>query len=90
MSMILAHLSDPHVLDLRGVPLHRLLLNKRLTGWVNLKVKRGHKHRPAVVEAMMADLQALAPDHVAITGDLTNLALEPEFEAARASTRARA
>ncbi len=84
MSIILAHLSDPHILDLRGVPLHRMLLNKRLTGWVNLRLKRGHKHRPAVVEAMMADLRALSPDHVAITGDLTNLALEPEFEAARA------
>lgn len=84
MSTLLAHLSDPHVLDLRGVPLHRMLLNKRLTGWINLRMKRGHKHRPAVVEAMMADLRALAPDHVAITGDLTNLALEPEFEAARA------
>jgi 3',5'-cyclic AMP phosphodiesterase CpdA len=84
MSTILAHLSDPHVLDLRGVPLHRMLLNKRLTGWINLRLKRGHKHRPAVVAAMMADLRALAPDHVAVTGDLTNLALEPEFEAARA------
>jgi 3',5'-cyclic AMP phosphodiesterase CpdA len=84
MSTILAHLSDPHVLDLRGVALHRLLLNKRLTGWMNLRLKRGHKHRPAIVEAMMADLRALAPDHVAVTGDLTNLALEPEFEAARA------
>lgn len=84
MPTILAHLSDPHILDLRGVPLHRMLFNKRLTGWVNLRLKRGHKHRSAVVEAMMADLRALSPDHVAITGDLTNLALEPEFEAARA------
>ena len=84
MSTILAHLSDPHVLDLRGVPLHRMLLNKRLTGWLNLRLKRGHKHRPGIVEAMMADLRALAPDHVAVTGDLTTLALEPEFEAARA------
>lgn len=84
MSIVLAHLSDPHILDLRGVPLHRMLLNKRLTGWINLRLKRGHKHRPSVVEAMMADLRALAPDHVAITGDLTNLALEPEFEAALA------
>jgi 3',5'-cyclic AMP phosphodiesterase CpdA len=84
MSTLLAHLSDPHILDLRGVPLRRMLLNKRVTGWLNLRLKRGHKHRPSVVEAMMADLRALAPDHVAITGDLTNLALEPEFEAARA------
>lgn len=84
MSTLLAHLSDPHVLDLRGVSLHRMLLNKRLTGWLNLRFKRGHRHRPGVVEAMMADLRALAPDHLAVTGDLTNLALEPEFEASRA------
>ena len=84
MSTILAHLSDPHVLDLRGVAARRLLFNKRLTGWINLKLHRGHTHHPAVVAAMMDDVRALAPDHVAVTGDLTNLALEPEFEAVRA------
>jgi len=80
----IAHLSDPHVLDLTGVPPRQLLLNKRVTGWLNLKLKRGSHHKPWVVEAMMDDLRDRRVDHVVVTGDLTNLALNPEFERARA------
>lgn len=81
--MRIAHLSDPHLLDLEGVPTRRLLLNKRVTGFANLKLKRGHAHRSWLVDAIIDDVRARSPDHVAITGDLTNLALEPEFERAR-------
>jgi 3',5'-cyclic AMP phosphodiesterase CpdA len=35
-----------------------------------------------VLERLLVDLAAQAPDHVAITGDLTNVALEEEFEGA--------
>jgi 3',5'-cyclic AMP phosphodiesterase CpdA len=80
--MLIAHLSDPHVLDLTGVSTARMVLNKRLTGWVNLKLNRGHTHRSSVVEAMMDDLRERRVDHVVITGDVSNLALEPEFEKA--------
>ncbi len=80
----IAHLSDPHILDLTGVRTSQLVLNKRITGWANLKLKRGSHHKPWVVEAMMDDLAARRVDHVVVTGDLTNLALEPEFERARA------
>ncbi len=81
--MKIAHLSDPHILDLRGVPTRRLVLNKRLTGMVNLRLRRGHAHKREVVEAMVADIRAHGVDHVVVTGDLTNLALESEFIAAR-------
>ncbi len=81
--MRLAHFSDPHILDLTGVGPSRLLLNKRVTGAVNLFVLRKSKHRPFVVESMMDDIRAQRVDHVAITGDLTNLALEPEFARAK-------
>ena len=81
--MKIAHLSDPHILDLRGVPTHRLVLNKRLTGMVNVRLKRGHAHKREVVEAMVEDIRARGVDHVIVTGDLTNLALESEFIAAR-------
>ncbi len=80
----IAHLSDPHVLDLTGVGTSRLVTNKRLTGWANLKLNRSSHHKPWVVEAMMEDLRAHRVDHVVVTGDLTNLALEPEFERVRA------
>src|SRR6476646_6782741 len=81
--MRVAHFSDLHVLALDGVATHRFL-NKRFTGWVNLKLKRGHKHRPAYVRAIAQEITRAKVDHVIITGDLTNLALEQEFEAVRA------
>jgi 3',5'-cyclic AMP phosphodiesterase CpdA len=81
--MRIAHLSDPHILDLTGVDRSRLLLNKRFTGWVNIKLHRGSVHKRQVVEAMMDDIRAQNVDHVVITGDITNLALEPEFERAK-------
>jgi 3',5'-cyclic AMP phosphodiesterase CpdA len=81
--MRVAHFSDLHVLALDGVARHRFV-NKRFTGWVNLKLKRGHKHRPAYVRAVAREIQRAKVDHVVITGDLTNLALEQEFEAVRA------
>ncbi len=49
-----------------------------------LRFHRGAVHRRHVVEAMMDDLREQHPDHVVITGDLTNLALDTEFALARA------
>src|ERR1700734_796063 len=58
-------------------------MNKRATGLANLKLKRGSIHRSSYVRAIAREVRRLAVDHVVITGDLTNLALEPEFELAR-------
>lgn len=80
--MRVAHFSDLHVLSLEGVPSHRFL-NKRFSGWVNLRLSRGHKHRSAHVGAVAREIARREVDHVVITGDLTNLALEQEFEAVR-------
>jgi len=80
--MRIAHFSDLHVLALDGVEATRFL-NKRFTGWVNLKLKRGHKHRTAYVSAIAREVTRAQVDHVVITGDVTNLALENEFEAAK-------
>jgi 3',5'-cyclic AMP phosphodiesterase CpdA len=80
--MKIAHLSDLHLLALEGVPARRFL-NKRATGWVNLRLKRGSVHRRAYVEAIAREIAQRDFDHVVITGDLTNLALESEFQLAR-------
>jgi 3',5'-cyclic AMP phosphodiesterase CpdA len=80
--MRIAHFSDLHVLALDGVSRMRLL-NKRFTGWVNLRLKRQHKHRPGYVRAIAREVTRSKVDHVVITGDLTNLALREEFEATR-------
>jgi 3',5'-cyclic AMP phosphodiesterase CpdA len=80
--MRVAHFSDLHVLDLEGAGAARFL-NKRFTGWLNLRLKRQHKHRTAYVRAIAREVTRAKVDHVVITGDLTNLALEQEFEATR-------
>lgn len=80
--MRVAHFSDLHVLALDGVSRTRFL-NKRFTGLVNLRLKREHKHRPGHVRAVAREISKAAVDHVVITGDLTNLALEQEFDAVR-------
>jgi 3',5'-cyclic AMP phosphodiesterase CpdA len=76
----LAHLSDPHL----PMPQARLseLLNKRATGYLNWWRNRVRQHRPQALSAIVADLKAAAPDHVALTGDLVNVALGAEFKLA--------
>lgn len=84
--MKLIHLSDLHVIDLDGaVP--RRLLNKRFTGYVNLRLRRAHQHSAAVARRVLQEVARRKPDHVAVTGDLTYLALEREFEGARQMLR---
>jgi 3',5'-cyclic AMP phosphodiesterase CpdA len=60
----------------------RAFLNKRVFGLFSWRVRRRRIHRPEVLGALLDDLKRQSPDHVAITGDLTNVALEQEFLAA--------
>jgi 3',5'-cyclic AMP phosphodiesterase CpdA len=80
--MRIAHFSDLHVLDLDGVGAHRFL-NKRATGYAMLRMNRSHVHRSAFVRAIARAITESKADHVVVTGDLTNLALETEFAAVR-------
>jgi 3',5'-cyclic AMP phosphodiesterase CpdA len=80
--MRIAHISDLHVLALEGAIPFRLL-NKRATGYANLKLKRNHVHKSELVRAIAAHLSSASVDHVVITGDVSNLALESEFVAVR-------
>ena len=80
--MRIAHFSDLHLLSLAGVSPLRFL-NKRLTGWANLRLKRKSIHRAAYVRAIAREVTRHGVDHVVITGDLTNLALESEFALVR-------
>jgi 3',5'-cyclic AMP phosphodiesterase CpdA len=80
--LLIAHFSDVHALSLGGVsPL--AFLSKRLAGGLNLLLKRRHRHPVQLFEALIQDLNRVRPDHVIVTGDLTNLSLEPEFALAR-------
>ena len=75
---VLAHLSDPHLAPLPS-PSPRELMNKRALGYYNWTRNRFAFHRRDVLDALIADVKAQAPDHIAITGDLVNLSLEAEF-----------
>jgi 3',5'-cyclic AMP phosphodiesterase CpdA len=79
----LAHLSDPHLPPLPA-PSLRELAGKRALGYLNWTRNRHKYHRRDVLDALVSDLHTRAPDHIAVTGDLVNLALEAEFAPARA------
>lgn len=79
----IAHVSDLHVLSPRGVEWRRILFNKRLTGYANLIRQRGRVYRREYLAAVLAAAAAQA-DHLVVTGDITNLSFEREFEEARA------
>jgi 3',5'-cyclic AMP phosphodiesterase CpdA len=76
----LAHLSDLH---LPPPPLRPGELEpKRLLSRFAWRRKR-HRHDPQALAAITADVLAARPDHIAVTGDLTNFSTPAEFAAAR-------
>ncbi len=79
----LAHLSDPHLAPLPA-PSLRELAGKRAFGYLNWTRNRRRIHRRDVLDVLVEDMQAQRPDHIAVTGDLVNIALEAEFAPARA------
>ncbi len=79
----LAHLSDPHLPPLPAARF-RDLASKRALGYLNWTRNRHKYHRREVLDALVADIRAQRPDHIAVTGDLVNLSLEAEFAPSRA------
>ena len=75
----LAHLSDPHLAPLPK-PRFAELIGKRITGYINWQRRRRFIHDPETLAKIVADLKVQAPDHIAVTGDIANLALQEEFE----------
>ena len=78
---VLTHLSDLH---LASRPRLAELIGKRGLGFINWQRKRKYIHRPEIADAIVRDLKGLAPDHIAMTGDLVNLSLDDEYRRARA------
>ena len=77
----IAHASDLHVLSPFGIKLRSVIFNKRLTGYANLLMKRGRAYRREHLLAVLAAAAGEA-DHLVVTGDITNLSLEAEYEEA--------
>lgn len=83
MSTRIGHLSDIHVPALEPLSI-KDVFSKRITGFLNFKLKRQKEYDIAVLEAAVQRLIDAKVDAVIISGDLTNLAYLQEFEAARA------
>ncbi|MDA7947031.1 MAG: metallophosphoesterase [Hyphomicrobiaceae bacterium] len=77
----LAYLSDPHIAPLPA-PLMRHLLSKRIFGYINWRASRKNIHDRRILDAITQDMAAQGADHIAVGGDLVNLALPDEFTGA--------
>lgn len=77
----LAHISDIHLSPMPDIAL-RDLFGKRLTGFLNWKIKRHGELNSETLASLVAHMQAQNADFTAVTGDLTNLALDIEVERA--------
>ena len=80
-TLLLAHLSDVHLAPMPRLPLGQLNL-KRALGAANWYRHRRHVHDREVLDALVADLKAHQPGHIAVTGDLVNLGMPGEHAAA--------
>jgi len=78
----LAHVTDPHFRSFEGARVGDFL-GKRVVGTLNLMVNRRRSHKMDLLEAMGDDLRRERPDHLALTGDLSNVSLDGEWRAAR-------
>ena len=78
----LAHLSDVHLGPLpKGAAWWNFAL-KRPVGVLSWQLRRKKLHDPAVAALLAADIVRAMPDHVALTGDMVNVAAYAEFPAA--------
>lgn len=75
----LAHLSDPHLSPLPAAAALQLL-SKRITGLMSWNFRRKHIHITRALEAVCADIKRGGFDHIAVTGDVANIALPGEFD----------
>lgn len=58
------------------------ILGQRLLGYLNWIAGRGSFHDRKTLDRLTADLKASNADHIAVTGDLTNISLPLEFQQA--------
>jgi 3',5'-cyclic AMP phosphodiesterase CpdA len=76
----IGHISDIHILELDN-PKPWEFLNKRFLGGINVLMNRSDDHSIEVVREALSHLDGEDIDHVAISGDVTNLAFDSEFRA---------
>jgi 3',5'-cyclic AMP phosphodiesterase CpdA len=80
MIFTLAHLSDLHLGPLPRGDIWKDYFGKRAIGYLSWRLRRRHVHHPEILAEMAKDVQSHRPDHVALTGDLINIALASEYK----------
>ena len=77
----IAHISDLHIPPLQRVPM-REFAGKRLRGLFSWHFKWKSEHRMTILDALLAHLQNINPDHICVTGDITFTTLPSEVDRA--------
>jgi 3',5'-cyclic AMP phosphodiesterase CpdA len=77
----IAHISDLHIPPLPRVPM-RQLAGKRLLGLFSWHQKWKSEHRQTILDALLAHLKNIEPDHICVTGDITFTTLPAEVDMA--------
>jgi len=80
----IAHFSDLHLGPLPPGAAFHAFKAKRLLGAISWHARRKHVHSVDVAEALLQDIHAAKPNHVAFTGDAANVASPLEFPRLRA------
>jgi 3',5'-cyclic AMP phosphodiesterase CpdA len=81
-ALSLAHISDLHLTPIVGFgPQHWNV--KRGLGYLNWMRSRRRIHSRTIADLMAVDIRAHEADHIAVTGDISNLGLPDEFGEAR-------
>lgn len=83
----LAHISDVHLGPLPSLSIQELF-SKRITGFVNWHRNRRKHLFGSTLDLLLDDIRANQADHLAVTGDLVNLASGIEIRSAAAWLRA--
>lgn len=78
MTFRIAHISDVHLGPLPPVKLSELT-SKRIIGYSSWKFRRRAIHDQRIAGEIVQDIKAAQPNHIMVTGDLVNIALQREF-----------
>ncbi|RCL03024.1 MAG: putative phosphohydrolase [Candidatus Tokpelaia sp. JSC189] len=76
------HISDIHLAPLPQLS-WRQLLGKRMTAYLNWKFNRKDEMQKSTFDVVAQDFLKQCADHIGISGDIVNLALDAEFSRAR-------
>lgn len=74
----LAHISDLHLSPIPKIRISELM-SKRITGYLNWQQHRKAFHKRSILNTVMNEIHHHDIDHLAITGDMVNLATQSEI-----------